>query len=160
MPTVGFGQYNVPFLGQKIVLVVTVVNGSVLNSFVTLSMLKQLEMDPNQLSSYWLLKKIQAREHIESISKNYIQKSFTIIRQKAKESQTKAHINFSFKNEYRSRKSLYNSISYTDINNLFAYFRDQLIEFKVSTLQTSNMVSTLTRSLYRHNYKYEMLQDN
>lgn len=47
MPTVGYGEYNVPFIGQKIVLVVTVVNGSVLNSFVTLSMLKQLEMDPN-----------------------------------------------------------------------------------------------------------------
>lgn len=42
MPTVGFGEYQVPLLAQKVVLVFTVVNGSVLNSFVTLSMLKQL----------------------------------------------------------------------------------------------------------------------
>lgn len=83
MPTVGFGEYNVPFIGQKIILFATVVNGAVLNSFVTLSMLSQLQMNQAEIGCYWLLKKIETREHIENISKNYIQKSFVRIRDKS-----------------------------------------------------------------------------
>jgi hypothetical protein len=58
MPTVGFGEYDVPFIGQKIVLFLTVVNGAVLNSFVTLSMLSHLQMNQAEQSSYLLFKKI------------------------------------------------------------------------------------------------------
>lgn len=115
-------------------------------------MLSQLEMNQAELSSYWLFKKINTRESIENISKNYIQKSFNRIREKKTSSdKTKKQINFSFRNEYRLRKSLYNSISYTDINNLFAYYRDGLIEYKINVLQTANMVAVLLRALQRHN---------
>jgi NO-binding membrane sensor protein with MHYT domain len=51
----------VPHFGQKVVLVLTVINGAVLNSFVTLSMLSQLQMSQSEQSSYWLFKKIQTR---------------------------------------------------------------------------------------------------
>lgn len=64
MPTVGFGEYFLPEFAQKIILFLTVINGAVLNSFITLSMLSNLEMNQNELSSYLLMKKIQAREHI------------------------------------------------------------------------------------------------
>lgn len=64
IPTVGFGDYELPFLGQKIVIFVTVVAGAVFNSFVTLSMLSQLEMNQSELSSYLLYKKIETRESI------------------------------------------------------------------------------------------------
>lgn len=37
------------------------------------------------------------------------------------------HVRFSFRSEYQLRKILYNSISYTDINNLFAFYRDGLV---------------------------------
>lgn len=42
IPTVGFGEYQIPFFGQKFVIFITVVAGAVFNSFVTLSMLSQL----------------------------------------------------------------------------------------------------------------------
>lgn len=45
MPTVGFGEYELPFFKQKIIIFFTVVFGAVLNSFVTLSMLSQLQMN-------------------------------------------------------------------------------------------------------------------
>ena len=58
MPTVGFGEYDLPYTGQKIIVMLILVMGAVLNSFITLSMLNLLEMDESELSSYWLSQKV------------------------------------------------------------------------------------------------------
>ena len=42
MPTVGFGEYDLPYTGQKIIVIMILVMGAVLNSFITLSMLNLL----------------------------------------------------------------------------------------------------------------------
>jgi hypothetical protein len=84
-------------MDEKIVLCFAIIIAALVNSFITLSILSQLEMDQNELSSYWLLKKIQTREYIEHLSKNYIQQSFSLLRDKKNEvPDTKYHINFSF----------------------------------------------------------------
>jgi hypothetical protein len=84
-------------MDEKIVLCFAIITAALVNSFITLSILSQLEMDQNELSSYWLLKKIQTREYIEYLSKNYIQQSFSLLRDKKNEvPDTKYHINFSF----------------------------------------------------------------
>ena len=44
VPTVGFGEYDMPFIGQKILIVLVVIIGAVFNSFITLTMLSQLDM--------------------------------------------------------------------------------------------------------------------
>ena len=69
MPTVGYGENKVVFLSQRIVIFLTIVYSATLNSFVTLAMLSQLQMTESELSSYWLMKKIDARQHIEHLSK-------------------------------------------------------------------------------------------
>lgn len=150
IPTVGFGEYDLPLTSQKVVVVLILVMGTVLNSLITLSMLSQLNMDDKELSSYWLMQKVETREHIEKISKNYIQKSFGVIR--CKNVPDKVNINFCFRNEYRLKKNLYNSISYTDINNLFAYFRESLKEFRLNSAQTNNMMDLLLHRLHKENF--------
>ena len=156
MPTVGFGEYNLPTTSQKLIVFLILVLGAVLNSFITLSMLKLLDMDDSEESSYWLAEKINTREHIEKISKNYISKSFGLM--KKKDVMDKAKVNFSSRNEYRLKKNLYNSISYTDISNLFAYFRESLKEFRLGTDQTNNMVLVLLRNLHRENFRRQFGQ--
>ena len=45
MPTVGFGEYDLVFLGQKIIVMLMLVIGTVLNSFIILAMLSNLDMN-------------------------------------------------------------------------------------------------------------------
>jgi hypothetical protein len=47
MSTVGYGEYDIVESYQKIVLFFAIVIAAILNSFITLSILKQLEMDQN-----------------------------------------------------------------------------------------------------------------
>ena len=45
IPTVGFGEYKLPFLAQKIVVTFIIIFGILLSSFIILAMLNQFGMD-------------------------------------------------------------------------------------------------------------------
>jgi hypothetical protein len=58
IPTVGFGDYYLTHLSQKIFVAFVLILGLMLNSFIILAMLKELEMNEEEESSYQLQKKI------------------------------------------------------------------------------------------------------
>ena len=82
IPTVGFGEYDLPYHGQKILIVIILVLGVLLNSFIILTIISEMTMSEMEINSYQLQKKIGTKTKIEEISKNYIRKSIELVRKK------------------------------------------------------------------------------
>ena len=83
VPTVGFGEYGLPYLGQKILIIMILVMGLLLNSFIIFIMINELSMNDMEENSYQLQRKIDVREELEYISKKYIRESIELVRKKS-----------------------------------------------------------------------------
>ena len=83
VPTVGFGEYSLPYLGQRILIFFILVMGLLLNSFIIFIMINELSMSEMEENSYQLQKKISVREELEYISKKYIRESIELVRKKS-----------------------------------------------------------------------------
>lgn len=64
IPTVGFGEYSLPYIGQKILIFLILVMGLLLNSFIIFIMINELSMNDMEENSYQLQKKISVREEL------------------------------------------------------------------------------------------------
>ena len=128
----------------RLIVILILITGIALNTFVTLVILKNFEMSTNESQSYLLLNKLNLVQEIEQISSQFIIRK---IRVKGKRHGIQHQKDDTFKQQYKSLKAQYRSLNPRDCMYHFICFRNMINELNVKSIQTNNMLTVLISRL-------------